>query len=75
MSGNLLPISVDGFVPRKTRVQGVCTYDSSPKSYSLRAGAHGKRDVLDIGAGNVLAGVGEDACSDAEFGVWAYVRF
>lgn len=50
------------------------TYDSSPKCYPLRAGAHGKRDILDIGAGYIFTGVGENACTDAEFGIWACFR-
>lgn len=50
------------------------TYDSSSKCYPLRTGAHGKRDILDVGAGDVFAGVGEEACSDAEFRVRACCR-
>lgn len=47
------------------------THHSRPYGYPLRTGPDGKRCILNIGADDVLAGLGEYACADAEFGVWA----
>lgn len=49
-------------------------YNGGSEGYALRAGPDGEGYVLDIGAGDVFALVGEDACSYAEFGVGAWRR-
>lgn len=50
------------------------TYNSRPKGHALGADADGVRGVLDVGAGDVLALLGEEAGADAELGVGACRR-
>lgn len=49
------------------------TYNSSPKSHSLRTSPDRIRSILDIGTDDILARLGEDASADSEFGVGAFV--
>lgn len=50
------------------------TYHSRPKGYSLRTCSNRIGDILYVGTGDKLSGRGEDACTDAEFGVGTWGR-
>ena len=47
------------------------TYHGGSEGNALRTRSHGIRGVLDVGTGDKFTGGGENACSDAEFGVGA----
>jgi hypothetical protein len=46
-------------------------YNGRPKGNALRAHAYGVGGILNVCAGDVLAGCCEEACTDVEVGIWA----
>lgn len=56
-------------------VQGsdIAPYHGRSHGAALSAYANGVADILDVDAGNVLAALGQEACTDAELGVDACI--